>query len=105
MRAGKLRKRVYLQQPCHIVNTYGEPVVTWVTYNTVWAAIEPLYGRDAILAQQTEAPHTHKITIWYMQNVLPSHRVYYGTRAFEINSIVNPEENNVYLELQCTELK
>lgn len=105
MRSGKLRKRVYLQQPCGVANDYGEPVVTWVTYATVWADIEPLSGRDQILAQQSSSPHTYKITIRYIKHINGSHRILYGTRIFEINSVINWEERNVYLELQCTELK
>lgn len=105
MRTGQLSHKVYLQQPCRIANSFGEPVVTWITFATVWAAIEPLSGRDAILAQQSSSPHTYKMTIRYMRGVNGSHRILYGTRIFEINSVINLEEKNTYLEMQCTELK
>jgi len=40
MNIGALDRRVILQQPTSVVNDYGERMVTWSTYATVWAAIE-----------------------------------------------------------------
>lgn len=103
MRAGRLRQRVELQMTSQTRNTWGDVVEAWATYDTVWAGIRPVSGTERRAAQQAQAEVTHEIRIRYHKGVSPIHRVLYKTRVFAINSIINQDERNKELVLQCTE--
>ena len=63
-------------------------------------------GREYFVAQQTKTETTHKITMRYQLGVdmIKAHdRVKFGTRIFDIQQILNPEERNIMLVLYCRE--
>lgn len=107
MEAGRLNKRVKLQQPVKNQDDYGEMEVSYSTYATVWASIEPLQGRELEHAHQISAETNHRVTIRYgiyPADVASEHRVIYGERTFEITSVINPGERNEKLILMCKEI-
>ena len=103
MEAGKLRKRVRLQELTEKQNDFGEIVRSYTTYATVWAAVKPLQGRELQFAQQINAEVTYKITIRYKFNVTSEHRVIHRKKILEIISVINPEESDKSLVLMCKE--
>lgn len=103
MEAGKLRHRVYLQSKSATRDSYGAEVVTWVTEKTVWAAIEPLFGREYFLAHQTQADVDYRIRIRYYDGLRPDWRILFGTRIFEIKSVINMVERDREMILMCKE--
>ncbi len=105
MRAGDLRNRVKIQSKSVTRNTFGEEVVSWVDVATVWAAIEPLSGREFLAAQAVNAELTVRIRIRYRTGIDSSMRVLFGTRVFEIISPpINPVSDKRELHLMCKEL-
>jgi len=44
MRAGRLKKRVAIQQATDSRGATGQVIKTWATVATVWAGIEPIKG-------------------------------------------------------------
>lgn len=121
MRAGQLRHRVTFQKPgTRIDDGMGGGVLPFVDVAEVHAAIEPLSGREQLLASQLEAEVTHRIRTRFYPGVKPSWRVKFldaelaavapdddptpGLRLFDINSIIDPESRHRELELMCTEL-
>lgn len=49
MKIGALRSRLILETAVDTQDqTTGEPVRSWTTLGTVWAAIEPIKGREAL---------------------------------------------------------
>lgn len=104
MRAGRLRHRVTIQQVTRTRDGFGQPVESWSAFATVWAAVEPLRGREYFAAQQFAAETTHKITLRYLASVLPSMRVLFGSRVFRIEAIKDSAERNVQMELMCVEV-
>lgn len=101
---GRLRKRVQLQHLAKNQDGYGEMIPSYSTYATVWASIEPLQGRELEHAQQISAETSHRVKIRYNSNVVSEHRVIYGDRTFEIESVINPDERNEMLILMCKEI-
>jgi SPP1 family predicted phage head-tail adaptor len=65
--------------------------------------IRPLSGQEQLLAQQTEATVTHRIGTEFIPGVTPEMKVVAGGRVFEIVSVVNVNEANRSLELNCIE--
>ena len=103
MRAGTLRHRIIIQSGTEARDAYGAVTVTWGTFATVWARVEPLSGKETYVAQTIKAETAHKITIRYLSGVLAKMRVLFGTRTFDIKQIINWEERNKELALIATE--
>lgn len=104
MKAGTLRHRVVLQRLTETRGPTGDLVKTWADQPEIWAAVEPLSGREYWQAQQVAAETTIRVRIRYSSGVVPTMRVKYGTRTFEVLSIIDPEERHVELHLMCREL-
>ena len=103
MQAGKLRHRLALQSATTTRDTYGAEVETWSTYDTVWGSVEPLRGTERIFAQQVNAKVTHKIRVRSNSSITVQHRILFDSRYFYINSVINPDERNIEIELICSE--
>jgi SPP1 family predicted phage head-tail adaptor len=73
---------------------------------TVWGSVEPLTGRELLLAQQVSAEVTIRVTIRYDSGntVTPQHRIIIGSRTLEIVYVGNPEERDKQLILMCKEI-
>ncbi|KPJ82789.1 MAG: hypothetical protein AMS17_18665 [Spirochaetes bacterium DG_61] len=104
MRAGKLRHKIIIQDYTESQDrSYGEVTKPWSDYETVWASIEPIRGREFWESQQINAEVTAKITIRHLYGINTKMRVKYGSRIFKIISVINPEERNVELQLMVKE--
>lgn len=70
---------------------------------TVWAAIWPISASEQVQAMQTVMTISHRIRIRYRANIRPSWHIKYGTRYFNVVSIINPNEENEMLDLMVKE--
>lgn len=106
MRIGDLRHRVTIQEYSEIVDEYNTPVGgEWQEVCTVWAAVEPIQGREYILLHNTQSELTTRIRIRYRSGIKPAMRVKYGDRIFDIQSVIDPEERHIELQLMCREVR
>jgi len=105
MSSGRRNHRVLLQSRGTTQNSVGQilPEV-WTTTATVWASISPLAGREYLNASGERAEVSHRIFIRYGPTVAPKDRVLFGSRVFDIISVINIRERNRELELMCTEV-
>lgn len=107
MRAGKLRHIVTLQQRVDGHETpfpSGAPDQYWDTFQAgVPCSIDPISGREYFSQQQVQGEVTHRIRLRYLAGVTSALRVLYGTRVFDIVSVLNWEERNIELHLMCVE--
>lgn len=103
MDPGKLKRRVTLQTFTQTDDGAGGFIDGWQDITTVWASITPLQGRELYQAQQVDAEVTHRVTIRYRENVNSDMRILYNNRELTIQSIINVDENNRFLELICQE--
>lgn len=100
---GNLRHRITLQKPVIIRDSIGQELEGWQDVATVWASIEPLSGKEYFNAQQTNSEVSTKITIRYLESVTPFMRVFFQKHTYNILSVINFEERNIYLQLLCSE--
>lgn len=103
MRAGQLRHRVELQSVSEARDSYGAAVLTYTTADTVYSSIEPLDGSESWDAKQIEAGNTHVVTVRGTATVTPRYRVKFGSRYFDIASVVNIDERGFVKRLICKE--
>lgn len=103
MRAGWLNKRVTIEQVSRTQNEYGETVETWSKLRDVWASIEPLRGEEYIASKTMQAGVDHRIRMRYQPDLTPKHRIKYGSRIFEIESVIHVREAKVETQAMCRE--
>ena len=104
MDVGKLRHRVELHQVGSNQDSYGQSVRTWTKYDTVWASIIPLQGRELEHAKQISAETNFKVTIRYNKNVTVEDRVIFNERILEVTAVINVHEQNIMQFLFCKEI-
>lgn len=98
-----LRRQVTLQSPAETTDGTGGFTLSWTNVATVWAAIEPLSGRERMIARKLQSSVTHRITIRYRTGVTARMRVQSGSRVFNIRHVINLEERDELLELLAEE--
>lgn len=103
MQAGQLRRRVTIQQRSATQDEYGQPLTDWTDVATVYAAVEPLNGRELLAAQAVNSEVSHNVTIRYRAGVTPAMRLNYGGRLFNIHAVLDENERHRMLTLQCSE--
>ena len=104
MNAGVLRHRIAITQRTITQNSIGEPVKTWSTYLSTNANIEPLKGREFIDGIATQSEVTHKVRLRYRGGIVPTMRVSFCGRIFEIMYVINVGERNREINLYCKEI-
>ena len=104
MKAGKLRHRLSLQSGTESQDDYGQVTETFAEFAEVWGSITPLRGLELIHAQQVQSEVTHKCFIRYNSSIDTKDRIVFGSRTFEIMSILNADERDVYQEVWCKEI-
>ena len=105
MKIGDLRRRVVLQKRTVTEDTLWQQTENWTDYAYVWAAVEPLSGREYFAARQENAEITARIIIRYRNDVSPRDtRVLFRNRVFDVATVINPKEKNAFLILMCREV-
>lgn len=104
MRAGQLNRRITIQQVTITRDSYGGTVETYTTYKQVWAAIEPLRGREYWEAAAHNRENMTKFTIRHISGVTASMQIQDADgNLFDIQSVINPMDENRFLELLATQ--
>lgn len=108
MRIGRLKHQITIQKQESTASDIGAPTLKWSTVPiaTVWAGVEPLRSREFLAQQQLQSEVTHRIVLRYSSNykLIPSrHRIKFGSRYFDITSVINPDERNRSYELMARE--
>lgn len=107
MQAGRLRHKIDIQSlvagsPQQLGT--GEPDETWTVFlNDIWAAVEPLQGRELFAAQEFHSDVTVRIRVRYRTGITPRMRAVFETRNYSILYVLDREERHRELELLCSE--
>lgn len=105
---GKMRYRITFQRFTGALGDFGDPLLAdddnWEDEVTLWAAIDPLSGREFYAAEQSQSEVSHKIRCRYRGGLTTAMRIKYGSRKFKIISIIDWEERHESLLILCKEL-
>jgi SPP1 family predicted phage head-tail adaptor len=105
MRAGLLRHRVEILSKVVARNEFNEEVIAWTNVVArVWAAVEPLSGREFIEGRQVEADVSTRIRIRHRPGIRPEMRVAWGDRTYTIQAVLDHLDRSRELHLMCTEV-
>ena len=103
MNIGALNKRITIQSPTLTSDGMGSQTTVWGDVAEVYAAIWPTSANEVVQANSSTMTITHRIRIRYRSGILASYRVKFGTRYFNIVSVLNPNEGNKMLDLMAKE--
>ena len=109
VKAGRMRKRVVIEfndnTTAEAITGDGQPEDNWREFATRWASVEPIEtsGREFREAANVAEDVTHVLRLRYLPGVTAKHRVMFGIREFEIESVVNVEERGRETVLICRE--
>ncbi len=104
IKAGKLNRRIELQSKSTTYDAMGQPVLAWATDYTVSASVKPLSSREAYFAKAVRPETTHRIIMRYFSGFSHHHRIKIGQRILNILAILNIDENNRTMQVDCLEV-
>jgi SPP1 family predicted phage head-tail adaptor len=108
--ATNFRWRIELAQPNLTRDSFGGTKVDDATvFAEVWASVEAagtltsLKGREIYAAQQRVSQVSHLVTIRYLDGVKANMLVWFRDREFQIQAVIDPDEQQKVLFLLCLE--
>jgi SPP1 family predicted phage head-tail adaptor len=112
MEAGKLNRRIQIQQQTAAQDSFGQPSSTWNTIYTCWASID-IQGSQLIYAtSEFVSKVTHRITFRWTNAVViqPNMRIVYTEQTtgvvytYNVEALLNTDQRNRELTALCYEL-
>lgn len=105
MRAGKLRHHVTLQSAEFSQDPVtGEVIPSWLEVAKLWAAIEPLSGREFIAAAAGQSEVAARVVIRYRPGVTSAMRILHRGKVYNIQGVLADMDSGLdYLTLPCSE--
>lgn len=100
-----LRHRIKFQKEKKTADDYHGHTSTWNDVAVVWAKVEPVSGREYYYAHQLKNAISHKITVRYRDDITVEMRVVFEERIMKIESLINLQERERFIELRCMEEK
>jgi SPP1 family predicted phage head-tail adaptor len=82
----------------------GDDIPTWETFFETRAKVEINSGREFYASRKVNAQWDGLFKFLYHPGIKPTMKVFYGTREFNILTVLNPEEANVQTWLECKEV-
>lgn len=101
MRAGKMRELVEIQSKSVTRAADGGEVVSWSTYASVYAQVQPIGGREYAAIRMAQSDITHRFRIRYLSGVATTMRVVWDGRPYDIAEAINVDARDAQLELLC----
>ena len=101
MIAGRLDQRVTIERLTYVEDPMGGGIETWAPLATLWAAVEPLNGREFFAASTTLSETTTRIRVRYRPDLTVIDRINHGGVLYDITSIINPRSGDRELVLMC----
>ena len=99
-----MRQRITIQDKEATRDSFGEEVINWVDWITVWAAVEPLTGREFLDAKMVTAEVTTRIRIRHLEGMLPEKRVVFGLKFYDVKAVIHVKEKEREDHLMCQEI-
>lgn len=104
MRAGLLRHRINIEANTPTRDSFGASTASWAAIHTsLPATISPVRGKEGERGGAIASEVTHKITIRYASGISPDDRVVFGSRYFDIKSVIDVYERNRMIEMEVIE--
>jgi len=102
---GNMRHQVTIEEPQELTGDTGEPIRTWKSVATAWAAIDAAGGRENVGGEQLLASGGRRIWIRRIPGLALSvqHRIVCGSQIFEINDVRDVQQRGAMWDISATE--
>ena len=100
---GTLDKRITILKYEDVETQYNLTQKKLIPFLKVWARIEPLRGRAYYEQHKEKMEDLTKVTVRYRDSINNSMLVQYRNKLYRINTVIDPYEAHVKLELMCSE--
>jgi len=87
MKAGRLNRRIIIQEPTEARGATGQSTPNWSTFRTVWADVKTLTGSENLDADQFVAKADTKFRVRYLSGLTRKMRISYNGDLYNILSI------------------
>lgn len=105
MRTGLMRRVVTLRTSTGVPDGMGGfSSETTSDVENIPARVEPLEGRELLMAQQTGMDRPHRFTMRYRSGMTGAKVLIYDGRTFDIKSVMDPEERHRELIITANEV-
>lgn len=84
MAPGELNRRLVLEAPVESADGAGGVTRSYAPATTVWAKVEPVSARGAVVADAPGASITHRITLRRRSAITTRHRLVEGATVYRI---------------------
>ena len=101
MNAGQLDQKVSIERLQQGQDELGQPFTAWVPVFTVWAAVEPLAGREYMAAAAAQSEVSTRIRLRYRPGMTSADRVNHGGKLYGITSVIDYKSAHRELVLMC----
>ena len=102
MSAGDLRERITLQCPSRVSDGMGGFTTTWNDHATIWAEAWTVSSSEVVADMKGEMIRIQKFKIRYRNPLLPSWRIEFGERYFNIVAI-DPDKKRTFIFITVRE--
>lgn len=93
--AQELNRRVQLQRSTPVIDpSTGYDHDEWATFAEVFAKVEPLVGREYLAAAAMQSEGITKFTMRYRDDLLPTDRLLFDGKEWNVQSIQNVRSGN-----------
>ena len=101
---GDFRWKVELQSSTVTADAFGQHGRAWATYATAWAVVEPQGLNMTTIGDRPTARLTVRMFVRWLAGVLPSHRVLWDGKVFNVGSVIDIKARRRFLELIAEEV-
>lgn len=105
LEAGTLRHRVKFQRPVYTQNTTtGAMEASWTDVADVWAAIEPLSGREFISAQSEQSKIVARFVIRSRSDLSADMRILHNGKIYNVEGLLTDKDSGLeYITIPVSE--
>ena len=112
--AGRLRHRVYIRNPVITTTAKGDQLKVFdvpipSTDPDAWASIEPLVGRELIVARGIRADVSHKIMMRFTRLATQLSRIYWydgvDMLEYHLGPLIDRETRHIYVSYYAVEIR
>ena len=105
MQAGKLNRRITIEQRSTTQDAIGQPVETWTTVATVWADVRSTNGlsfiKEAIKADADVSISRVSFRIRHRTGINAGMRVVFNTENYDIEAVMPDMAGKRHLDIVC----
>lgn len=99
--AGDLNERVTLRHRTKVKDGVGGVTASLTTYDTVWAHVRPLTGRERQNAQRTEASVDHMVVVRNRTDIVGDDVIEWRGRKLNVRVVKYLGAQSAWLELEA----